>query len=474
MMDLLRKVFFLICISSAMNMSSLAIGADHSNFNFGNSIQSQMFSQNRLSLQVLSGAHFSPVGIGPETRDFDYWQTNLRLGWMLNNPYQTQSFLRGNFEALFEVNNALIYKGFGNYIGGITGLIRYNFLPPDSKLVAYIQGGIGVVYTDAYKDYSQRAIGQAIEFTPQGGIGFHYLINKNWSIDGEAMFHHISNAGLSDRNGGTNAIGAFVGVTCYFDSLFPSKLFAGQADEALPHEKAWPANGNEEELVSREAAELSREESSPKSENSILREKPLEFLQFLVEREGNIGKASSTEKVEAPAPALVAEKLPEEGLGRRASKNAPLLKGDLGKPTAIAGRERKDYLKLKGIEWKTSAGELRVVALADAPVKKYKVFLLNRPSRLVIDMPGKWRRPEQSALEVKSAPVKRVRVGIYPDKLRLVMDVTDKEPTFTSISESAKGLAISFRNMAPPSNRVNIAPILLLAKRSERLTLAAR
>ncbi len=474
MIDLLRKIFFLICISTALNISGPAIATDNSNFNLGTSIQSQIFSQNRLSLQVMSGALFSPVGLGPETRDFDYWQTNLRLGWMLNDPYQTSSFLRGNFEAIFEVTNSLIYEGFGNYIGGITGLIRYNFLPPDSKLVAYIQGGAGVIYTDAYKNYSQRAIGQAIEFTPQGGLGFHYLINKNWSIDGEAMFHHISNAGLADRNLGTNAIGAFVGVTCYFDSLFPSKLFTGQREETLLDEKTWPLRGIEDEVVSREATGLSKEKSSIKAENRMPRKKPLEFLQFLVEKEGEIDEASSTKNIEAPAPALAAEKLPEKGPGRHASKTAPPLKGDLSRPAQIAGRETKDYRRLDGIEFKASNRELRVIALADAPVEKYKAFLLKGPSRLVIDLPGRWKGPEQSAFEVKTDPVKRVRLGIYRNKLRVVMDLTGKEPPSTSIRESTKGLAIAFRKTAPAINRVKIAPIRLLAKRPEGLTLAAR
>jgi len=150
------------------------------------------------------------------------------------------------------------------------------------------------------------------------------------------------------------------------------------------------------------------------------------------------------------------------------------LKGDLSRPAQIAGRETKDYRRLDGIELKTSNRELRVLALADAPVEKYKAFLLKTPSRLVIDLPGRWKGPEQSAFEVKSDPVKRVRLGIYRNKLRVVMDLTGKEPTFTSIRKSTKGLTIAFRKTAPAINRVKIAPIRLLAKRPEGLTLAAR
>lgn len=48
-----------------------------------------------------------------------------------------------------------------------------------------------------------------------------HFIRRNWTLDGEAMFHPISNGGLSQgRNGGTNAIGGFLGVTYFFDGLW--------------------------------------------------------------------------------------------------------------------------------------------------------------------------------------------------------------------------------------------------------------
>ena len=92
-------------------------------------------------------------------------------------------------------------------------LLRYNLVQPDSRVVPYIQLGVGAVLTDAYKDQSQSAIGQALEFTPQGSVGFRYHINPTWSFDVEGMYHHISNARLAKRNDGINAWGAFFGVS---------------------------------------------------------------------------------------------------------------------------------------------------------------------------------------------------------------------------------------------------------------------
>lgn len=180
--------------------------------------EADRFTQGRFSMQLVSGALFSLRNLPEDSPDLDYAQTNLRFGWMLQTPGPRNDFLRGNWEGLVEVSNSIIFNGFGNYIGGITGLLRYNFVQPDWRVVPYIQGGVGIVYNDAYKDKTQKAIGQAIEFTPQCSVGLHYLISDKWALDVEGMFHHISNAGMSERNNSINSLGGFLGVTYFFGS----------------------------------------------------------------------------------------------------------------------------------------------------------------------------------------------------------------------------------------------------------------
>lgn len=184
----------------------------------------ELYTQGRLSLQMVSGALSSLVKFPDGSPVFGYAMTNLRLGWMINSPSQSKSFWRGNWEVIAELTNSVIYKGFGNYIGGLTALLRYNFVQPGWNFIPYVHGGVGIVYNDAYKDHTQKAIGQAIEFTPQCSLGFHYLLNKNWALDAEAMFHHISNAGMADRNRSINALGGFVGFTYFFDRTWKSSL----------------------------------------------------------------------------------------------------------------------------------------------------------------------------------------------------------------------------------------------------------
>jgi lipid A 3-O-deacylase len=177
----------------------------------------EAFAQWHGSLQTMGGAYFSPVGLGPRVQPrLNFAPIDVRLGCSLYSPYPDDCCLRGNVEAILELTAAPIFFGFGDIIIGPTALLRYNFVQPDWRLVPYLQAGGGFVYNDAYRDKSQRALGQAGEFYLQATGGFHFLLTPHWSLDAEGGYLHISNAGTNERNGGINALGGSVGVTYFF------------------------------------------------------------------------------------------------------------------------------------------------------------------------------------------------------------------------------------------------------------------
>jgi hypothetical protein len=49
-----------------------------------------------------------------------------------------------------------------------------------------------------------------VNFTPQGGMGFHIFAKSNRAITLQGMYKHVSNAGLENRNSGINASVQFV------------------------------------------------------------------------------------------------------------------------------------------------------------------------------------------------------------------------------------------------------------------------
>ncbi|MCX6934893.1 MAG: acyloxyacyl hydrolase [Verrucomicrobia bacterium] len=169
-------------------------------------LATRLFVEDRITLEFMAGAMFSPCGVGPRVPVYNYQQDNIRLGWMLDSPNSwgpcadIDSPLRGNFEAIFEVTGSSVWYSFGNYMVGATTLVRYNFVQPDWIVVPYFQCGSGI--------------------TPQCAGGLRFLIDDNFTFNMECAFQHISNAGTSARNLGVNAVGGFAGFTYYFDKIW--------------------------------------------------------------------------------------------------------------------------------------------------------------------------------------------------------------------------------------------------------------
>jgi hypothetical protein len=177
----------------------------------------EAFAKHHGSLQVLGGAYFCPIGLGPRTTPrFNFAPIDVRLGCMLYTPRPDNCCLRGNVEALLEFTTAPVFDGFGSIVLGPTALLRYNFVQPDWRLVPYIQAGGGFTYNDSYRDETQRAIGQAGEFYLQTTAGVHYVLSAHCALDVEGGYIHISNAGTNERNGGINALGGSIGMTYFF------------------------------------------------------------------------------------------------------------------------------------------------------------------------------------------------------------------------------------------------------------------
>ncbi|MDY6822460.1 MAG: acyloxyacyl hydrolase [Thermodesulfobacteriota bacterium] len=158
------------------------------------------------STQVMAGYVISPVFEISSRPDLNYVMTNVRVEWMR---------FEKNFRMLAEATYSKTTTGASGYLIGGTLLLRYDF-EPIGKLIPYAQVGAGILYTDLDRDYSQDLVGNEIEFNPQASLGFRYAIHSKLSLDVEGIFHHVSNAGLEDRNIGVNGVGCLVGVTYYW------------------------------------------------------------------------------------------------------------------------------------------------------------------------------------------------------------------------------------------------------------------
>jgi lipid A 3-O-deacylase len=75
------------------------------------------------------------------------------------------------------------------------------------KLKPYIEGGIGIIYTD----FQIRGQGLRLNFNPQLGIGTEIKAGNDNIYYLSLRLHHISNGGLDDENRGINSVMGMIG-----------------------------------------------------------------------------------------------------------------------------------------------------------------------------------------------------------------------------------------------------------------------
>jgi hypothetical protein len=90
------------------------------------------------------------------------------------------------------------------------GMMALYYLEPfsTSRLLPYVEGGIGIIYTD----FQVEGQGSRFNFNPQIGIGTEFKrADSDKSFFVTIRLSHISNAGLSSENRGVNSYLIMIG-----------------------------------------------------------------------------------------------------------------------------------------------------------------------------------------------------------------------------------------------------------------------
>jgi hypothetical protein len=133
-----------------------------------------------------------------------------RWGVGLSDPLAEGAFYHGNLELLIEGALLFAYGPHGGWMGGANAVLRYNLLGW-GRVVPFLEVGAGVAYLDLGLDSQSDGLG----FTPQGGLGLHWVLSERAALTVAWRLHHVSNAGLYDDNVGINDSLLLVGVSWF-------------------------------------------------------------------------------------------------------------------------------------------------------------------------------------------------------------------------------------------------------------------
>ncbi len=117
-----------------------------------------------------------------------------------------------------------------------------------------------------------------------------------------------------------------------------------------------------------------------------------------------------------------------------------------GEPAARAAKAGERVLRRIDIDDEKEA--LAVNLVADGPVENFKVFALEGPNRLVVDLVGDWRGPERKEIPVDRKGVARVRMGRHPEHYRVVIDFSDAVAARPRVAPSEFGVRIQLPEAA--------------------------
>ena len=138
--------------------------------------------------------------------------TVVRAVWLLPSiGYTFAEVPWGSFQVYLVPQGAFIITPQKTYLIGLAALVRHTFYL-SRRFMPYIDGGAGFLNTNL----RTRSLGESIEFDPQGGVGFYLHLTERVSLNAGFRFHHISNAGLGERNLGINSYFPYAGFSYFF------------------------------------------------------------------------------------------------------------------------------------------------------------------------------------------------------------------------------------------------------------------
>ncbi|MFB3819617.1 MAG: acyloxyacyl hydrolase [Candidatus Methylomirabilales bacterium] len=161
-----------------------------------------LFPPGRVTLGLLAGGGLSTAH---KVRDANLLLVFPRVGYVLA---QQEAFLPGSLEVVGELSYLVVFQERTSQVFGLAPLLKYNFWT-GTRVTPFVEGGGGVTYATI----AVPETGTNFNFSAQVGLGAHFALAERVTLDFRTVYHHLSNANISDSNPALNSASFSVGVS---------------------------------------------------------------------------------------------------------------------------------------------------------------------------------------------------------------------------------------------------------------------
>lgn len=131
---------------------------------------------------------------------------------MVVTPELGSRFYAGNLAVGLEPLYAHYFKPFGATAAGGSLLFKYNFLA-FGRWMPFWDVGLGMLWTNLAPRIREQST--PFNFVLETGPGVQYFATEKLALTIGARYHHISNAGIGDRNLGLNSTLVYMGISVF-------------------------------------------------------------------------------------------------------------------------------------------------------------------------------------------------------------------------------------------------------------------
>ncbi|OQW32636.1 MAG: hypothetical protein A4E19_04535 [Nitrospira sp. SG-bin1] len=135
-----------------------------------------------------------------------------RLGVVMTDETDA-GLLSGNLQILVEPFYGRFQNRFSADTVGASLIVKYNLLS-FGRWVPFWDAGVGVLWTDLAPRIAEDS--SQVNFALQTGPGVQYFPTTRLAVTVGVRYHHISNAGIGQRNLGLDAVLPYAGMSWFF------------------------------------------------------------------------------------------------------------------------------------------------------------------------------------------------------------------------------------------------------------------